>query len=505
MRIALVQGRVKSDRPAENLEYVKAVLKSRDVAEADLVVFPALILSGRLGPTARSRPGLAGQQKKVWAEFLEISAQHPRAALASSALDFRSDGTVGERVFAVREGRELFSRAAGELEGATQWELAGRRLSLWTGDETQPPRAAGPVDILITLRDHLFQGEPYTPPFPGPAEAWRLNVSAVGGQGPRLLEGATWVFDPAGRLKGWAHGFDNTVIILDPEAKNLPDLEPRPIRPPLEVLRRALVTGLADYIRSTGCGRVLLGLSGGIDSAVVAALAVEAVGPANVLGVAMPSEFNAPESLSLARQLAGNLGIAFLTLPIEQLRESFARSFLLCPPADEKAAGLAAENIQARIRAVLLMYMANRENRLLLATGNKSEAAMGYSTLYGDTCGAIAPIGDLYKVRVYDLARHLNRDGERIPEGIITRAPSAELRCGQKDEDSLPPYPLLDDILHRHLEGGQSGSQVTKEGGHSALTVAWVLSTLKKTAFKRSQEPFCLHVSTHPLAGLDWW
>lgn len=502
MKIALIQGRVVGDRPADNLEHIKAALKRPEMKAVDLAALPPLALCGPLGPAALTRPGLDIQLNKVFSDFLEISAAHPRLALVSSTLAFDPDGRPFERPFMVKSGRALAPEHPGGGGEPAVFSLGGRKIAASSAEP--PAEAADKVDLLITLRDHIFRGEPFQPPAARPARAWRVNVGSVGGRGPYILEGASTVTDPSGRLKGWACGFEGTTILVDIASGSLPDLNPLPPRPPLEVLRRALTVGLRDFVRSSGCGRVVLGLSGGLDSALAAALAVDALGPDNVLGVAMPSEYNAPESLGLARQLAANLGVSFLTVPIDGIREAFTRSFLLTPKRDEKAGGLADENIQARIRGVLLMYLANREDRLVLATGNKSEAAMGYSTLYGDTCGAIAPIGDVYKSRVYELARLVNRDREIIPEGIITRPPSAELRPDQKDEDSLPPYKTLDNILALHLEGGLSGSRVAKEGGHSPMTVAWVLSSLKKAGFKRAQMPFSLVVSSRPLSGLDW-
>ena len=502
MKMALIQGRLGIDRPAENLEHIKTALQRPEMENVALAVLPSLALSGPLGPAALARPGLDIQLKKVFSDFLEISAKHPHLALASSAITFNANGRPYEEPFMVRNGRALTPEHLGGGQGVPVFSLDGLKAVVTAAEP--PAGTADKVDLLVTLHNHIFRGEPFLPPAAVSAKAWRVNVSPVGGCGPFILEGATTVQDPSGRLKGWAHGFDGATVLVDTASAALPDLKPLPSRPPLEVLRQALTVGLRDFVRSSGSGKVLLGLSGGLDSALVAALAVDALGPENVLGVAMPSEYNAPESLTLARELAGNLGISFLTVPIDGVRESFTRSFLLTPKRDEKAGNLADENIQARIRGVLLMYLANREDRLLLATGNKSEAAMGYSTLYGDTCGAIAPIGDIYKTRAYELSRLINRDREIIPEKIITRPPSAELRPDQKDEDSLPPYKTLDNILALHLEGGMSGSRVAKEGGHSAMTVAWVLSSLKKAGFKRSQAPFCLVASAKPLAGLDW-
>ena len=501
MKIALVQGRVRSDRPADNLENIKTALKREELGVVQLAVFPSQVLMGRLGPGAVRRPGLEVQLKKVWEDFLALSADHPKTALAASCLNI-IDGRAVEEAFVVRAG-EVLARG-GRAGGPLTVDLDGQMIALHPSDLEPKDADAGEFDLMISLKNSLFQGEAYFPPSFSGARAWRINVSAVGGEGPYIYDGATWVYSPGGKLKGWAHGFENTMVILDTKSLSLPDLNPLPKREPLEVLQQALTFGLRDFVRANGSGRVLLGLSGGLDSAVCCVLAVDALGAENVLGVAMPSEFNAPESLDLARDLSKNMGINFLTLPIDNIRESFAKAFLLAPKASEQAAGLADENIQARIRGVLLMYMANREERLLLATGNKSEAAMGYTTLYGDTCGAISPIGDVYKSRLFELAGHINQDAERIPRGIITRPPSAELKLNQKDEDSLPPYAVLDDILYRHLEAARSGSLVAKEGGHSPMTVAWVLSTLKKNAFKRDQVPFSLVTSTCPLGGFDW-
>lgn len=512
MKIALVQMRVSRDRPTDNLENVKKVLKRPELQDADLVVFPALVMSGRLGPAALARPGLELQYNKVFKDFLEISAQHSRTALASSLLSFDADDPAGpeasepfELAFIARGGEANFQVPQLEDEPEEGFQVAGQVVSIHPSWDTPDYIEDSGADVVVSLRSHFYEGRPY---FPAQeieaARAWRLNVSAVGGEGPYIYDGACWVYDPSGQLKGWTQGFENAVIIMDTASNRLPTLNPLPRRDPLTVLQEALITGLRDFVQSAGGEKVLLGLSGGLDSALVAFLAVEALGADKVLGVAMPSEYSSPESLVLARALADKLKISLLTIPIDGIRESFTRSFLLTPKRSEKDGNLADENIQARIRAVLLMYLANREDRLLLNTGNKSEAAMGYSTLYGDTCGAICPLGDVYKTRLYELARHINRRGEIIPEGIISRPPSAELRPDQKDEDTLPPYPVLDDILERHLEGAQSGSRVAREGGHSAMTVAWVLSTLKKSAFKRAQEPFSLIASSCPLGGQDW-
>ncbi len=507
MKIALIQSRIYRDRPADNLELIRAALKGEAVQKAGLAVFPALALSGRLGPAARRRPAVKAQYDKIWEDFLEISRSRPDMILASTRLVFTDDAyseaAPVETAFAVKGGQIIYETSAAEDAPEKKLVAEGLKIRFAPGPDPAPPEAARGVQILATFREQLFQGGSYRPQSPGPGSAWRLNVSAVGGDGPFIYEGATSVFDPAGELKGWAGGFENAVIIFDAESKSLPAIG-LPAREPVAHLYRALRAGLADYVRSAGTSKVIVGLSGGLDSAVVAALAADALGPDKLLGVAMPSEYSSPESFLLAEKLAVNLGIRFMTIPIDSIRGAFAGAFLEAGPGEAREGHLADENIQARIRGTILMYIANREDRLLLATCNKSEAAMGYSTLYGDSCGAIAPIGDVYKSRVYELAEYMNQGKEIIPRATITRPPSAELKPGQKDEDSLPPYEVLDDILRRCLEGRQSGSLAAREGGHSPMTVAWVLSAHKKSAFKRAQTPFALIASPQPLGGLDW-
>lgn len=514
MKIALVQSRVVSDRPSENLENWKIALKRPEMDGVDLVVLPSLCLSGILGPVARSRPGLDIQYQKVFQDFLALSVQFPKLAIASSALTFGSYGQIREEAFMAGNGQVQFMWQG---EQARAVEVAGQWVGLSPGVEGFPQQIVSQAKVLITLQNVVYQGEPCYPPPTEVGEAWRINVSAIGGHGPHLYQGATCIFDPQGQLKGWATGFERAMLILNTDSLHLPTLVVLPTEP-LEVLHQALVTGIHDFVKTYAGGRggVIVGMSGGLDSSLVTALAVEALGPEQVLGVALPGAGNDPESLTLARELAKNLGISFLTVPIDGVRESCTRSFLMNPLLTDTEQGeygsggtvakdsLAEENIQARIRGVLLMYLANRQERLVLASLNKSETAVGYTTLYGDTCGALAPIGDLYKGRVYELSQWLNRKSEIIPAKIIERRPWAELRLGQKDQEHLPSYPLLDDILYRHLEGRCSGSQVAREGGHSPLTVAWALSALKRSAFKRTQGPLVLVASSCPLSGSDW-
>ncbi|MDE5879972.1 MAG: NAD(+) synthase, partial [Desulfovibrio sp.] len=271
---------------------------------------------------------------------------------------------------------------------------------------------------------------------------------------------------------------------------------------------RALVLGTRDYVRKCGAARVLLGLSGGMDSALVACVAAEALGPENVTGVLMPSPHTSLASVEDAEALARNLGMETLTVPIAGLMAAFADA--LGPGLERFPAwpgDVTEENLQARIRGTLVTSLANRARALVLNTGNKSEVAMGYCTLYGDAVGALAVIGDLTKTQVYALGRWLNawKGRELIPEAIFVKAPSAELRPGQKDTDSLPPYEVLDPLLERLLAPGRSqGEAESGAGGEDAALAADVRRRLFAAEFKRRQLPPALRVSGVPF-GQDGW
>lgn len=248
----------------------------------------------------------------------------------------------------------------------------------------------------------------------------------------------------------------------------------------------ALVLGLGDYVRKNGFKKVVIGLSGGIDSSLVATLAVDALGKENVVGVAMPSRYSSKESLEDARQLARNLGIKFLVIPIEKSFSAYLQT--LKPSFKGRKPDVTEENLQARIRGNILMALSNKFSWLVLSTGNKSETSVGYATLYGDMAGGFAPIKDVYKTMVYKLARWRNGFGLLIPEGVLEKPPSAELRPGQKDTDALPPYDILDPILKAYIEEDKSVKEIGKMG-FSAKTVRKVVSMVDRNEYKRRQAP----------------
>lgn len=260
----------------------------------------------------------------------------------------------------------------------------------------------------------------------------------------------------------------------------------------IEQIHKALVLGIRDYFNKLGFKKAILGLSGGIDSALVYALAAEALGSVNVLGVLMPSPYSSKHSVSDALELSRNINAPNKTIPID----SFFNTFLsgLDEHFEGKAQDVTEENIQARIRGVILMALSNKWGYILLNTSNKSEAAVGYGTLYGDMCGGLSVIGDLYKTQVYDLARHLNRNQIIIPENIINKAPSAELRPNQKDSDSLPDYDILDKVLEQYIEGRLGPNEIIRNGFSEQL-VQRVLKLVNTNEYKRYQTPPVLRVS----------
>ena len=311
-----------------------------------------------------------------------------------------------------------------------------------------------------------------------------MYVNMVGGQDEIIYDGASFVVDKAGKTLACGKRFEEDITLFDLDTLK-GDKQEKPLKLE-EHLYGALKLGLQDYVRKTGFKKVHLGLSGGIDSAFLAALACDALGPENVLGITMPGPFNAPESKSLAEILAKNLKMKVINLPITETYQASLKT--LHKTFGEFEFGLTNENMQARIRGMLLMSISNRDNSMLLSTSNKSETATGYATLYGDMCGGLAPLADLLKNEVYALSRYVNRESELIPVAIIDRAPSAELRPGQKDQDSLPPYDILDRAVENLVELRKPAKTDEEK---------WLLKQIIRNEFNRWQAPLILKVSAH--------
>jgi NAD+ synthase (glutamine-hydrolysing) len=325
-----------------------------------------------------------------------------------------------------------------------------------------------------------------------------LITNQVGANDDLIFDGRSAAFDEQGRLFARAPGFEPDVIVIDLNGRS-GAISEDDFTPEAEIWN-ALVLGVRDYTRKTGFRQALLGLSGGIDSALTAAIAADAMGPENVLGVMMPSVYSSQGSVSDSEELIDNLGIRSIKLPISQIMQTFDQA--LRPAFEGLPADVTEENIQSRIRGNLLMALSNKFGSLLLTTGNKSEMAVGYCTLYGDMNGGLAVIADLPKMMVYRVSRWRNLREPDIPEAILTKAPSAELRPDQTDQDSLPPYNLLDQILELHVEQSQSAEEIIARG-YDEATVRRVLRLVRVAEFKRKQAPPILKITSRAF-GTGW-
>jgi NAD+ synthase (glutamine-hydrolysing) len=320
-------------------------------------------------------------------------------------------------------------------------------------------------------------------------------VNQVGGNDELIFDGGSFVTDARGRILAALPLFEPAFEVVDLDAAT--PVSPEAVEDPDAVaqLENGLVVGIRDYFRKLGLRPgAVIGLSGGIDSAVTAHLAVEALGPDRVLGVVMPGPFSSDHSLRDAQALTRNLGIEVRRVDIGPIYEAYLGSFRALF-GDRDDYGVAQQNIQARIRGAILMAVSNATGRLVLATGNKSEFSVGYCTLYGDTVGGLAVLGDVYKRDVYALARRANAAAERIPANTLEKPPSAELAPGQLDSDDLPPYEILDAVLEHAIEGGLGAAGIAPPPGAGARTVRDVVARLDINEYKRRQAPLVLRTS----------
>jgi NAD+ synthase (glutamine-hydrolysing) len=322
-------------------------------------------------------------------------------------------------------------------------------------------------------------------------------VNHVGAQTELIFDGGSLVFDSTGKLLDELPYFEESITYYTlADDGNITFDHPSTIKAEratdIAQIHDALILGIRDYFHKSGFSRAILGLSGGIDSAVVCALAAEALGPKNVMAVLLPSKFSSDHSIKDAEDLVTNLGCMSETIEIKHVTDEFEKA--LSPQFKDLPFNIAEENIQSRSRAILLMAMCNKFGYILLNTSNKSEAAVGYGTLYGDMCGGISVIGDVYKTQVFELARYINREREIIPENSIIKPPSAELRPGQKDSDSLPEYDILDKVLAEYIENRCSAAEIIKMG-YDEATVHRAIKLINLAEHKRYQTPPILRVS----------
>jgi NAD+ synthase (glutamine-hydrolysing) len=508
MRLALAQ----IDPVVGDLEGNRALIVGRSeaarAAGADLVVFPELAVTGYPPEDLLLRPGFV---RAARASVERIAAEaRGVVALVGVPLDdgdlynacaICADGAITGWAkkwhlpnYGVFDEKRYFASGS-EL---TLVDVAGLKVGvticedMWIpGSPTTDVAAAG-AELVVNLSAspfHVGRAEEREAIFAARARESGVRVAlcnAVGGQDELIFDGHSLVLEHDGTVLARAPGFEETLLVVDlerPAAAAVTVLEDD-----LEQMRRALVLGLRDYVAKNGFDAVVVSVSGGIDSAVTAALAVEALGPDRVHCVSMPSRYSSEATRTDARRLAENLGCDFRELPIEPVVEAYTG--VLAPSFAGRDPDVAEENLQARIRGTLAMALSNKFGWLLVASGNKSELSVGYATLYGDMAGGFALLKDVFKTDVFRLARHLNERAGRelVPESTIVRAPSAELREGQLDEDSLPPYDELDRVLEAYVEEDRSLDELRADGFDTDV-VARAVALIDRAEYKRRQAP----------------
>jgi NAD+ synthase (glutamine-hydrolysing) len=517
-----------------NSRLVLEAVAAAEARGAALAIFPELALSGYPPKDLLERPAFVEAARAALDGLTVALAGAKTAALVG--FPERGETTAGRGLYnsaALIDGGRVVHIARKSLlptydvfderryfDPATEVApvlFRGRTLGIsicediWNDADFWPARLyrADPIEALVRGGAEIIlnlSASPYTMEkrhlrprmLAATAERWRrplLFVNQIGGQDDLVFDGASLAFDATGEVvaRGAEHASDLILVEVEGDAAT-GDLRPLEASDEASALA-ALALGTRDYARRCGFSRALLGLSGGIDSALVACLAARALGPRNVLGVAMPSRYSSPGSLSDAEALAKNLGIDFTVVSIEPMFAAYLTTLApaleafaapAAPEAATAAADLTAQNLQARVRGAILMALSNRQDRLLLSTGNKSEIATGYCTLYGDMAGGLAVISDVPKTLVYRLARAVNGERAVIPQATLTKPPSAELRPDQTDQDSLPPYDLLDAILNAHLVRGLDLPALVAQGFDAAVARD-VVRRVQQSEYKRRQ------------------
>jgi NAD+ synthetase len=530
VKIALAQINPTVGDFTGNLEKIVAVSRRAAALGARLTVFSELALCGYPPADFLEKPSFLARCRAAVDELAAATRELSTAVLAGVALlAERESGKPAVNAAVLLDGGRLLleqhkrllpfydvfdeQRYFAPSRPQQVVELDGLRLAIticedaWNDKNFWPRRlyTVDPVEELMRQQPAVLINLSSSPFWHGKRALRRQMLSAlarrdgvpvlftnqVGGNDSLIFDGSSMALNASGELIAQAASFEEDLIVVDPF--NAPVVS-APEEDDTEAAYRALVLGTRDYVRKCGFKKALVALSGGIDSALVATIATEALGAENVLGIGMPSPYSSTGSIDDSRELAANLGIRFEVIPISGLFAEFTRS--LEPLFAGTTPDTTEENIQSRIRGSLLMALSNKFSALVLTTGNKSEMAVGYCTLYGDMVGALAVIGDLVKTRVYAVCRWINRGREVIPRSILEKPPSAELRPDQKDTDSLPPYEVLDPILEAYVERYETPERIAGVNQFPLELVQQVVRLVERSEYKRQQAAPVLKVTS---------
>lgn len=528
MKIALSQLNLHIGNFEGNLAKMLAAVESAKNQQADLICFPELAVCGYPSRdffefndfVRRSQQSVDALRKASHGIGIVVGSPTRNPVLAgkdlyNSAYFLHNGETIGVQHKALLPTYDIFDEYR-YFEPATEFktiEFKGKRIALvvcediWNLGNENPLYTICPLDEMMAEKPDFILNISASPFDYAHASARihtvRANVqqykipmfyvNQVGGHTDVIFDGGSLVVSSDGAVFDEMPYFEESLKVYDLEEVSLGKRNQEQPKDKINLIRSALVMGIRDYFQKLGFKKAILGLSGGIDSAVTAVLATEALGSENVRVLLMPSQFSSNHSVDDARQLAQNLGIQYDVVAIKPMYDAFEAA--LAGQFAGQGFNIAEENIQARVRGTLLMAMSNKFGNILLNTTNKSEMSVGYGTLYGDMCGGLAVLGDVYKTEVYGLAKHLNKDGEIVPQNTIAKPPSAELRPGQKDSDSLPPYEVLDPLLFQYIECRQGPNELIAMGFDEAL-VKRVLRMININEFKREQAPPVLRIST---------
>ena len=530
MKIALAQIDPTVGDFTGNLEKIVAASRRAAILGARLTVFSELAICGYPPADFLEKPSFLARCRTAVDELAEATRSLPTAVLAGVALPAPGEtGKLAWNAAVLLDGGHLLleqhkrllpfydvfdeQRYFAPSEPQKVIELDGVRLAIticedaWNDKDFWPRRlyTVDPVEELMRQHPAVHINLSSSPFWHSKRAIRRKMLAAiarrdgipvlmcnqVGGNDSLIFDGTSLALNGRGELIAEAASFEEDMLIVDPF--NAPAL-PVPEEDETAAAYQALVLGTRDYVRKCGFKKALVGLSGGVDSALVAAIATDALGAENVIAVGMPSPYSSTGSIEDSRKLAANLGIRFEIIPISGLFAEYVHT--LEPLFRNTSPDTTEENIQSRIRGALLMALSNKFSALVLTTGNKSEMAVGYCTLYGDMVGALAVIGDLVKTRVYAICNWLNRDQGKIPAAILEKPPSAELRPDQKDTDSLPPYEILDPIIEAYVEHYQTPERIAKECGFSLDLVQQVVRLVERSEYKRQQAAPVLKVTS---------